>query len=239
MKVKDIVLEQSSNINTAQSIARDIHTYVQDMNFHLKQHGADQHFQTLRREVQDMIEDLADLGWEYDPDRPNLMVPLTLPNQVDQKLREAPLPPKAQRVLWRLKHGLDQPGIQLSKPQALPQTPEPATNVAQPTIEPVKISTAYSQSGGFDPSQSQYLQLKKQIAGLEQIQALFVELEKLIDRAQRSPGGIDRGTQADLDIIHNWPVPETTEQVDEYSKKMSQGVNMMREYLRRKRMIWR
>ena len=83
-----VVHEQGANVNTARSIAGDIHAYIDDINFHIAQYGRDQHFQRLRSEVQSMIQDLESLGWEYDPDRPDHMRPLTLANQPDQKLVE-------------------------------------------------------------------------------------------------------------------------------------------------------
>lgn len=157
-------------------------------------------------------------------------------------ITEAPLPPKAQQVLWRLKHGLNQPGIQLTAPRPGPQQPkqdDPAPAApAQAQTEPIQIAGAPRDwSQGF--VSPEYQRLHDQIQRLQRIQAVFVELERLIDRAERQPGGIDRGTAADLEIIRNWPTPETDEQMAEYAAKLAQGIALMRGYLQRKRAVWR
>jgi len=160
--------------------------------------------------------------------------------RVFEFITEAPLPPKAQQVLWRLKHGLNQPGIQLTAPRPGPQQPkqDDPTPAAQAQTEPVQIAGAPRDwSQGF--VSPEYQRLQDQIKRLEQIQAVFVELERLIDRAERQPGGIDRGTAADLEIIRNWPTPETDQEAAEYAAKLAQGVTLMRNYLQRKRTLWR
>ena len=164
--------------------------------------------------------------------------------RANEFITEAPLPPKAQQVLWRLKHGLNQPGLQLTAPRPGPQQPRqadpaPATQPeSQPQIEPVQVAgQPRDWSQGF--VSPEYQRLHGQIQRLQQIQAQFVELERLIDRAERQPGGIDRGTQADIDIIRDWPVPETDEDMAEYSAKLRQGIDQIRNYLQRKKVLWR
>lgn len=91
MRAQEFVIEAKSgvNINTARSIARDIHDYVMDLNFHMRQYGNDQHFQRLRAETQSMMQELNDLGYEYDPSSPGYLRPLTVDDQPSTKLHEA------------------------------------------------------------------------------------------------------------------------------------------------------
>lgn len=165
--------------------------------------------------------------------------------RANEFITEAPLPPKAQQVLWRLKHGLNQPGIQLTPavkpgPQQPPQAdPEPTPAV---TTEPIPIAAPRADPADYRAgfvNQSEYLRLQQQIQKLQKIESMFVELERLIDRAQRQPGGIDRGTAADIDIIRDWPLPQTDQDMGEYAAKLRQGIDLMRGYLQRKRAVWR
>lgn len=75
-----------ANVNTARSIGADIHSYVEDLGFHLSQHGQDQHALRLKQEIQSMIDDLAGIGYEYDPKSTGYIRPLTLSNKPQQKL---------------------------------------------------------------------------------------------------------------------------------------------------------
>ena len=245
MRAREFIHEINPGVNrnTARSIAADIHGNLDDLQFHVRQYGRDRYYQRVWKEVEDMVQDLANLGWQYDPDSADHMRPMTVTTQPDAKLSEAPLPPKAQQVLWRLKHGLDQPGIQLSRPTPGPQQPKQADpEPVAPTQEPLQIAGPTADPADYRAdfiNRAEYPRLKAQIQRLERLQAQFVELERLIDRAERQPGGIDRGTAADLEIIRNWPVPETDEEIGAYAAKIGQGLEIMRQYLQRKRAVWR
>jgi hypothetical protein len=87
MRAQEFVIEAKPgvNINTARSIAGDIHDHVLDLNVHMRQYGNDQLFQRLRAETQAMMQELNDLGYEYDPGSAGYLRPLT----IDSKLHEA------------------------------------------------------------------------------------------------------------------------------------------------------
>lgn len=87
MRAQEFVIEAKPgvNINTARSIAGDIHDSVLDLNVYMRQHGNDQRFQHLRDETQAMMQRLNDLGYEYDPSSPGYFRALDL----DPKLHEA------------------------------------------------------------------------------------------------------------------------------------------------------
>ena len=136
--------------------------------------------------------------------------------RLQEIITEAPLPPEAQQVLLTLKKGIEQPGIQLTDPKIK----EPLT-VAQ-TLD-----------------RSQLPKLQAQIKNLERLMAMFVEFEQLVDRAERSRTGINRGLAADLEVIKDWPTPETDEEITAYANKVAQGIQLIRNYLARQRAVWR
>lgn len=86
---------------------------------------------------------------------------------------------------------------------------------------------------------AQYPELRAQIERLERLMVLFVEFERLANRVEGSRRGVDRGTAADLEIIRNWPTPETDGEVVEFTRKLEQGIQQLKNYIQQKRMIWR
>jgi len=79
-----------TNYNTARSIARDIHNYVQDIGqtMVLPVPNKQDYIQRLKTELVTMVQDLRDLGWDYDPQAQDYMTRLTIDNDHSIKITE-------------------------------------------------------------------------------------------------------------------------------------------------------
>ena len=81
------------NYNTARSIARDIHDIVTDIGqtLALPVPNKQQYIDRLKAELMPMVQDLRDLGWDYDPQGQDYMAKLTIDNDPLGKITEEQL----------------------------------------------------------------------------------------------------------------------------------------------------
>lgn len=78
------------NYNTARSIARDINDYVTDLGqaAALPVPNKLDYLNRLKATIIEMIQELQNLGYEYDPQAKDFMQPLTVDNEPNLKLHE-------------------------------------------------------------------------------------------------------------------------------------------------------
>ena len=79
-----------ASYNTARSIARDIHDLVTDIGqaMALEIPNKRQYIDGLRAELMSMVQELRDLGWDYDPQAQDYMTRLTIDNDHSIKITE-------------------------------------------------------------------------------------------------------------------------------------------------------
>jgi hypothetical protein len=79
-----------ANYNTARSIARDIHDLVTDIGqaVALEIPNKQQYIDRLRAEMIPLMQDLRDLGWDYDPQGQDYLARLTIDNDPGIKITE-------------------------------------------------------------------------------------------------------------------------------------------------------
>lgn len=146
----------------------------------------------------------------------------------DLELREADLPPKAMQQLYRLKYGLNEPGIQLTQPKG-PQQPKAADPVPTAVSDPEQ---------GIDIS-GDYPTLKARLEKMERLASMAQKIEQLKDRLERKRFGIDRGLAADLELLSSWPVPRTDVEIDDLMNKFTKVLNSLQSAISVKRSLWR
>lgn len=160
--------------------------------------------------------------------------------RINEFVSEANLPPKALQVLWRIRHGLNQPGLQLQQPisQFVSPALEPKTDITTPELPKVKRKRVSGDIGKF-LDQSEYIKTQNQIKQLEKVLALAQKIEKLKERLEHTKFGMDRGTVADLERLINFPVPETDEDIRETLIRYEKAIDLLQNVIQRKRAIWR
>lgn len=128
------------------------------------------------------------------------------------KIAEAELPAAQLNKLYQYKNQLAQ--------QA--QTPEPTS---EPVAEPDPVT------------QGDLATLQQRRQKLDTILNLKKELEALIPRAERTWGGMDRGTRADVEL--DYPTPTTDKEYDELIALYTKQVQQLKNYIQRKRAIYK
>jgi len=103
--------------------------------------------------------------------------------------------------------------------QAQPTEPQPAPSATLPVNEPITLAQAQSRRNKLD----QILRLKQKI-------------EQLTDRAQRKPGGIERGLAADLEL--DYPLPQTDQDYNDTLSYYQKLVDKLESYLARKKAVF-
>lgn len=132
-------------------------------------------------------------------------------------IREAELPAKAINALFQIRNSLKQPGDQI---QAV--APAVAANLAQP--DPAQELTR----GDLPQLQQRAQQLQKLID-------LAAMVERMKTQIERSPMGMNRGLEADFDLLAQWPVPNT----DKEMLELAQYYQRILSQLQRKKTAWR
>ena len=87
------------------------------------------------------------------------------------------------------------------------------------------------------PKPESLASLQARRAKLQQVIDLKGQLEVLLKRAERVPGGMDRGIQADMEI--DYPNPTTEKECDELISLYTRQVQQIQNYIKRKRAIYR
>jgi len=75
------------NLSTAQSLGRDLHDAVLELNELVKSGKKVVELARLRREILDLYQQLQSLGYDYDPKTSGHIAPLTIDNQPTRKLK--------------------------------------------------------------------------------------------------------------------------------------------------------
>lgn len=150
-------------------------------------------------------------------------------------IREAELPAKAMQVLWRLKHGLEQPGLQLQ---------QPAQQIVAPAAELEPIVPAAPRQGSTDGidkilDKSEMIRLQSQIQRLEKLAMLAQRIEQMKSRLERTRLGMDRGTAADVERLTSMPVPETDEEMAAELQRFEKALGILQMAIERKKVVWR
>ena len=83
MKIRELLESSGANYNTAKQIAREMHLNIEDLN-HIVASGSKiaagnpHNMQRLKSDISMLYNELMDLGFEYDPNTPDLIRPLTI-----------------------------------------------------------------------------------------------------------------------------------------------------------------
>lgn len=82
-----------TNYNTARSLARDIHDYVTDIGqaMSLDIPNKQNYINRLKADLLPVVQELRDLGWDYDPQSKDFMLPLTIDGESTLKITEEQL----------------------------------------------------------------------------------------------------------------------------------------------------
>lgn len=133
----------------------------------------------------------------------------------EEPIAEAELPASELNKLYQFKRQLAQ------QHQSLPE----------PTAEPEQQSTPST------PPEADLSTLQQRKTKLDTIIALKKEIEALLPRAERVPGGLDRGTQADLEI--DYPTPHTDKEYNEVLALYTKQIQQLKNFIARKRALYR
>jgi hypothetical protein len=104
-------------------------------------------------------------------------------------------------------------------------------NLPEPTAEPEQQSTPST------PPEADLSTLQQRKTKLDTIIALKKEIEALLPRAERVPGGLDRGTRADLEI--DYPTPHTDKEYNEVLALYTKQIQQLKNFIARKRALYR
>lgn len=83
MRYREIAKQQGANFYTAKSLAIELHQNLEDL-MHIMSSGsstgaANSHnVQSLKQDIQQLYQEIMDLGYEYDAQRPQYIRPLTI-----------------------------------------------------------------------------------------------------------------------------------------------------------------
>jgi hypothetical protein len=83
MRYKEIVKDQGANFYTAKSLAIELHQNLEDL-MHIMSSGsktaaANPHnVASLKKDIQQLYQEIMNLGYEYDANRPQYIRPLTI-----------------------------------------------------------------------------------------------------------------------------------------------------------------
>ena len=83
MKIRELLESSGADFSTAKQIAREMHLNIEDLN-HIIASGSKiaagnpHNVQSLKSNISMLYNELMDLGYEYDPNIPDLIRPLTI-----------------------------------------------------------------------------------------------------------------------------------------------------------------
>ena len=83
MKISELLESKGADYNTAKQLAQELHLNLEDLN-HIVASGSKvaagnpHNVQSLKNDIAVLYDEIMDLGFEYDPNIPGLIRPLTV-----------------------------------------------------------------------------------------------------------------------------------------------------------------
>lgn len=83
MRYKEILKENGANFYTAKSLAIELHQNIEDLTHIIASRsstgaGNPHNVESLKRDIQQLYNEIMDLGYEYDAEKPQYIRPLTI-----------------------------------------------------------------------------------------------------------------------------------------------------------------
>ena len=83
MKIRELLESSGANYNTAKQLAKELHLNIEDLT-HIVAAGSKiaagnpHNVQSLKTDISELYNEIMDLGFEYDPNTPDLIRALTV-----------------------------------------------------------------------------------------------------------------------------------------------------------------